>query len=306
MGLGPEHYIEFKNRALAPGSSGLGSLAGALKAASQPEAVTPVRETARAAAVSATPARVEPAAGFPIPGTESLLAGLAPRREEPRESKTATRLLIVASVAPGLGTSTLAAHLARVLMESGSETVLLNDRRDPVLPLYFRGGGRWRPQIEEVQGGGSLAAAAARRPGAAGWAVVDTNRPLDLLIGSSELREAVVLMPLLPDLRSLAAVAGHDAATTGAGRVVYVLNQFDGVRGLHQEYRSRLRDRLGADLAPVAIRRSEQVEEALARGLTAFDLTPEPPAAADFRQLAAWVAEQYQTTPVYAALEGLL
>lgn len=306
MGLDPEHYIEFNNRTPAPGSSGLGSLAGALRAASQPEAATTGHETARAAAAGAAPARSELRGGQPRPAIESLLPGLTPRREEPRESKTSTRLLIVASVAPGLGTSTLAAHLARVLMESGSETVLLNDRGDAVLPLYFRGGGRWKPRVEEVLGGGSLAAAAARRLGAAGWAVVDTNRPLDRLTETHELQEAVVLTPLLPDLRSLAAVAGRGTATTGGGRIVYVLNQFDSARGLHQEYRSRLRDRLGESLAPAAIRRSEQVEEALARGLTVCDLTPEPPVAADYRQLAAWAAEQYHLTPVYAALEGLL
>lgn len=306
MGLGPEHYIEFNNRAPVQGGSGLGSLAGALRAAAQPEAAPPRPEAARAAAAGAAPARTESRGGHPRPAIESLLPDLTPRREEARESRTATRLLVVASVAPGLGTSTLAAHLARTLMETGSETVLLNDRGDQLLSLYFRGGARRKTRVEDVQGGGSLAAAAARCLGEPGWVVVDTGRPLHRLIESSELREAVVVAPLLPDLRSLAAVAAQDAGGTGMGKVVYVLNQFESARELHQEYRSRLRDRLGARLAPVAIRRGEQVEEALARGMTAFDLSPEPPVAGDYRQLAAWAAEQYQSAPVYAALEGLL
>lgn len=306
MGLDPEHYVEFNNRAPAPSSSGLGSLAGALRAAAQPEVAMPQPEAARAAAAGAAPAHAESRGGHPRPAIESLLPGLMPRREETRESRTAARMLVVASVAPGLGTSTLAAHLARALMEAGPETVLLNDRGDRILPLFFRGGGQRKPRVEDVQGGGSLAAAAARRLGDSGWAVVDTGRPLDRLIDSSELREALVVAPLLPDLRSLAAVAAHDPAANGEGKVIYVLNQFDGARELHQEYRARLRDRLGASLAPVAIRRGEQVEEALARGMTAFDLQPEPPVAGDYRELAAWAAEQYRSAPVYAALEGLL
>jgi cellulose biosynthesis protein BcsQ len=305
MGLDPDHYVEFNNRAPATGASGLGSLAGALQSF-QPEAATPRPEAARAAVAGVAPPRTESRGGPPRPAIESLLPGLTPRREEARESRTATRILLVASVAPGLGTSTLAAHLARALMEQGAETVLLNDRGDQVLPLYFRGGARRKPRIEDVQGGGSLAAAATRCLGDSGWVVVDTGRPIHRLIESSELREAVLMVPLLPDLRSLAAVAVQDTAATGEGKVVYVLNQFDGSRELHQEYRLRLRDRLGASLAPVAIRRGEQVEEALARGMTSFDLAPEPPVASDYRELAAWAADQFERAPVYAALEGLL
>ena len=48
--------------------------------------------------------------------------------------------------------------------------------------------------------------------------------------------------------------------------------------------------RLGGRLSPVAIRRSEDVEAALAEGTTVLDYAPDTEVAEDFQTLAEWIA----------------
>jgi cellulose biosynthesis protein BcsQ len=72
----------------------------------------------------------------------------------------------------------------------------------------------------------------------------------------------------------------------------FVLNQFDERDGFHVELREHLQRRLGARLAPLTLRRSQEIEEALAEGMTVIDYAPESEAAADFRALAEWMDQR--------------
>jgi cellulose synthase operon protein YhjQ len=104
--------------------------------------------------------------------------------------------------------------------------------------------------------------------------------------------DPLVLVPLLPDINSVASVAeveqtlGAHAAT---GKLFYLLNQFDPASSLHVDVREVLTQRLGTKLLPFAVRRSPEVGEALAQGMTVLDYAPQSGAAEDFARLADWL-----------------
>jgi cellulose biosynthesis protein BcsQ len=83
------------------------------------------------------------------------------------------------------------------------------------------------------------------------------------------------------------------------GRALFVLNRFDEVRPLHREIRAHLENLLGDRLAPVAIRESEYVAEALSLGMTVLDHVPQSPLAKDMEQLVPWLEER-----LASAVEG--
>ncbi len=104
-----------------------------------------------------------------------------------------------------------------------------------------------------------------------------------------------VLVPLVPEMASVISLAQVEeffranAAADGHIRPCYVLSQFDESLPLHQDVREVLSQQLGDRLAPVVLRRSASVSEALAEGMTVVDYAPNSPVTEDYLNLAEWL-----------------
>jgi cellulose synthase operon protein YhjQ len=233
-------------------------------------------------------------------------------------SKTA---LTFASCAGGVGKTTLCATVARVL-SSRLCNVLLADRcSDGIIPLYF--------SLERLSAGGlQTVYPNARRAGyqitlvVAPWSSepnIPTATWLEQLQAESILTlmdlptinvrsmppaigsDTQVIVPLVPDVSSIASIArAEELSTALAGeqgrRSLFVLNRFDEKRALHRDIRTHLEKILGDRLAPIAIRESEYVPEALSLGMTVLDHVPQSSIAQDFEQFVLWL-EQRLSSP---------
>jgi cellulose biosynthesis protein BcsQ len=106
-----------------------------------------------------------------------------------------------------------------------------------------------------------------------------------------------VLAPVTPDVHSVGGVAHLKsmlAAAAEAGyrpQVHYVINRFDESRALHREVKDRLRQLLGESLLPFVIHEDESIEEAAAHGMTVVDHCPESPAVREFVAVANWLCD---------------
>jgi cellulose synthase operon protein YhjQ len=245
----------------------------------------------------------------------------------PRESRASAAvgrrapLLIVFSMAGGVGRTSLLATVGRALSSSG-ERVLLGDAAPYSLLPFFFGGNELRPgemrRFAPAEDSGDspiflvnydLARAAGDlneqkhlvseilRSGAECHRIL-----LDLPMGSDWLLrrlatlQATVLVPLLPDLSSVVSLEAIERyferfADEDGNPVLpfYVLSQFDASQKLHLDVRDLLRGRLGERLLDFVVRRSTAVSEALAEGMTVADYAPESAVARDYLDLAVWL-----------------
>lgn len=109
--------------------------------------------------------------------------------------------------------------------------------------------------------------------------------------------EPLVLVPLLPDMNSVATVATVEKVFAGqrdkgcTANLVWLLNQYDPALPLHLDVRAALERQLGERLLPFVLRRSPEVSEALAEGMTVVDYAPNSAAAEDYARLADWLRE---------------
>jgi len=223
--------------------------------------------------------------------------------------------LAFASCAGGVGKTTLCATVARVL-SSRVGNVLLADRcRDGIIPYFF--------SLERQSAGGlQTAYPNAQRPGyqmtlvaapyneqpiAAWLEQLQAASPLTLLDlptfnerptpGALD-RASQVIVPLVPDVQSIASIARAEELSglleEGQNdRTLFVLNRFDEVRPLHREIRAYLEKLLGDRLAPVAVRESDYIPEALSLGMTVIDHAPQAAVVKDFAQLVAWLEGRF-------------
>ena len=217
------------------------------------------------------------------------MAGCAAMPIRPRLSEG--QLVAFASSAGGVGKTTLCATIAR-LLSSRLSNVLVADRcTDGILPYFFG-------QERLNAGGLQMVYPNARRAGyqmtlvvapsedqsnalTAAWLEqLQAESSLTFLDypsfqgrpAASLLARAQVIVPLAPDVQSLASIARIESlmansAGSQAGRSLFVLNRYDDARTLHREIRSQLETMLGDRLAPVAVRESEHISEALAQGM---------------------------------------
>jgi len=84
---------------------------------------------------------------------------------------------------------------------------------------------------------------------------------------------------------------------------LFVLNRFDEARPLHRDIRTHLEKILDDRLAPIAIRESEFVPEALSLGMTVFDHVPQSPVTQDFEQLVLWLEQRLSSAAENCAVE---
>jgi cellulose biosynthesis protein BcsQ len=78
----------------------------------------------------------------------------------------------------------------------------------------------------------------------------------------------------------------------------YLLNKYDATVPFHKDVRERLRIVLGERLLPFAIRRTDQIPEALAAAVTVVDYAPNAPVVEDFKLLAQWLRNSMQRNEI--------
>lgn len=224
-----------------------------------------------------------------------------------------------ASCAGGVGKTTFCATVARVLSARMANVLVADRSTEGILPFFFN--------LERLSAGGlQTAYPNARRPGypltlvaaprseqpipaTATWleqlqaeaSLTLLDLPVFQARTSPEVlgKGGVVVVVLAPDVQSVASLARaqESAAAISAGqelygRTIFVLNRFQENRALHREIRSHLEQMLGDRLAPVAVRESELVPEALSLGMTVLDHAPQSPEAKEFEQAAAWLEQR--------------
>lgn len=234
-------------------------------------------------------------------------------------------IVVVFSLAGGVGKTCLAATLGRVLSSLGEHVLLAETAACGILPFYF-GSRELRPgvvrtffppgafgedcdapvQMLNLQGEGSRGGGSPQDPSThdpfleellrdgrgASRIVVDVataNRPWMSRLLS--LRPTLVV-PILPDMSSVACLGSLEALDAGLGhekKALYLLNQFDASSPLHRDVRALLQQQLGERLLPFVLRRSSLVSEALAEGMTVVDYAPGSEVAADYQDLAGWL-----------------
>jgi cellulose biosynthesis protein BcsQ len=232
-------------------------------------------------------------------------------------------MVAVFSLAGGVGKTCLVATLGRALSALGEQVLLADTAAFGLLPFYF-GSRESKPgvvrtfscRLGPAHGGESEAPVhvlnlePAYYPGDGGQddALLgelvkdgrDASRILvDIATASREvtsrllLLRTAVLVPLLPDMSSLASLVSLEAFLTdrdgGAAERFYLLNQFEAASPLHQDMREMLQRQLGDRLLPLVLRRSPAVSEALAEGMTVIDYAPSSAAAEDYWALAGWL-----------------
>jgi cellulose synthase operon protein YhjQ len=246
----------------------------------------------------------------------------------PRLAAGSGAALAFASCAGGVGKTTLCGTVGWIL-SSRLRNVLVADRcSDGIIPYFF--------SLERLSAGGlQTVYPNARRagypmtlvvvpcnekpnPSADAWfeQLQDesslTLLDLPTLDGRSAPaafdRVGYVVVPLVPDVQSIASIARvEELAGIAEGeqethrRILFVLNRFDEARPLHREIRAHLEKTLADRLAPVAVRESEYVPEALSQGMTVLDYAPQSPVARDFEQLAGWLEGRLSSTSEGAA-----
>lgn len=232
-------------------------------------------------------------------------------------------VLQVFSLSGGVGTTSLVATLGRALSARGERVLLVEATSLGSLPYFFGGSESrsgsprtFRPPPSSTDTPIRVATAFPEAPVGAdarqsplsseieGWARGASRVIVDAATRSADTIRALariaprVLVPLVPDVRSVLAVKAidsflqHELGAPGALPVVhYLLNQFDPGLPLHMDVRKVLRDELGDRLLTFELQRTPAISEALAEGMTIIDYAPDSPAVASFICLAKWLQE---------------
>lgn len=233
---------------------------------------------------------------------------------EPMEGQVP--VLVLFSLAGGVGKTSLAASLGRALAARGERVLLVDTCSFGLLPFYF-GANDIKPGLVRTFSGGTgdpaikVMTLETERESAdsdllrreIGRGAQDATRVLiDIATGSAAtLRQVLqltptILVPVVPDmasvvtLQSLEGFLHNQEGLTGRRlQAWYVVNQFDPSTPLHLDVREVLRQQLGERLLPFAIHRAPAVSEALAEGMTVIDYSPNSAAAEDVMSLATWI-----------------
>jgi cellulose synthase operon protein YhjQ len=234
-------------------------------------------------------------------------------------------VVVVFSLAGGVGKTCMVATLGRVLSALGEHVLLAETAACGILPFYF-GSRELRPGVvrtffppgafgeecdapvqmlnlqDDGSTGGSSQHDSSMDNALAGdpllgellhdgrWAsriVVDVASANRKWMSRLLSLRGALLVPILPDMSSVACLGLLEALNQG--KAVYLLNQFDASSSLHRDVRAILQQQLGDRLLPFVLRRSSLVSEALAEGMTIVDYAPGSEVAADYQELAGWL-----------------
>ena len=239
-----------------------------------------------------------------------------------RARETASPVLAVFSFAGGVGKTSLTASLGRSLSAVGEKVLLTDLTPQGILPFYF-GATELRPGVvrtfspppgsadtpvsmlsydlfsqPEKESGGEekLLKEFARNKEMYEHVLVDLSPAAASVLKGLAQQDAMMLVPIAPDMNTVISLGSMERFFAGiknsSGRAlqpVYLLTQFEASLPLHLDVREGLRQKLGHRLLPFVIRRSTEVSEALAEGMTVIDYAPESGVAADYRNLANWL-----------------
>ena len=234
-------------------------------------------------------------------------------------------MVVVFSLAGGVGKTCLVATLGRALAAMGEHVLLADTAAYGPLPLYF-GSREFKPGVvrtfsppggendapvqvltlepERYPGDGAdehdpLLGELGRDGRDASRILVDIGTASRQVTRRLLLLRPTILIPILPDISSVATVQALEAFLFNpanqpnrdrqTGAVFYLLNQFDASSPLHLDVRETLQQQLGDRLLPLVLRRSSAVSEALAEGTTVIDYAPGSAVAEDYMHLAAWL-----------------
>jgi len=243
-----------------------------------------------------------------------------PTMQPPRPGETRAPLLLVFSLAGGVGKTSLVATLGRALSSQGEKVLLADTTSHGLLPFYF-GASELRPGVMRTfsppagsgdapiylvsydVGGREDDRQRERLMEEIFHSAQESNRVvLDLSAGASWLIRRMaglnptVLVPVAPDMTSVISLHAIERFFQGIvdsdGRPLlpfYVLNQFDATLPLHLDVREVFRRQLGDRLLNFVIRRSPAVSEALAEGMTVVDYAAAAPVSKDYFDVAAWL-----------------
>jgi cellulose biosynthesis protein BcsQ len=226
----------------------------------------------------------------------------------------------------GVGKTTILSTVARVLSGMGESVFLVYSDSQHSLPLHFGGQkvvpGRVRTFIPPARESGQLHLYA-RPQEESGiseevgcWLPREVNALASEVgrvlceVTNSEIPESEVLdlslinlRVLVPDISSVLAV-NRDLAELDRGQdsnshlTYYLLNQYDSAVPFHKDVRERLRMVLGDRLLPFTIRRTDQIPEALAAGVTVVDYAPNAPVVEDFKLMAQWIRNSMMSNQI--------
>jgi MinD-like ATPase involved in chromosome partitioning or flagellar assembly len=247
------------------------------------------------------------------------LRSLAVSSQQSRTSGLArqTDLAVFASCG-GAGSTTVIATLGRIFSGRRNSMLLLDGTSPSVLPFYFGCratvvGSCAHMELREETGGTIhvvsprgdehdwvQSGVARARAGSFNRVLADVTSGVSIdagLEGTGDLfADFTALVVLVPDLRCavgipriLESFRASEQKSRKSPRVHFLLNKFDPNVALHVEMRARFERQLDDALLPFVIRRSEQVSEALAEGLTVVDYAPEAGISKDFARLADWM-----------------
>ena len=234
-------------------------------------------------------------------------------------------MVVVFSLAGGVGKTCLVATLGRALAAMGEHVLLADTAAYGPLPLYF-GSREFKPGVvrtfsppggendapvqvltlepEHYPGDGAdehdpLLGELGRDGRDASRILVDIGTASRQVTRRLLLLRPTILIPILPDISSVATVHSLEAFLFNPANqpnrdrqmwaVFYLLNQFDASSPLHLDVRETLQQQLGDRLLPLVLRRSSAVSEALAEGTTVIDYAPGSAVAEDYMHLAAWL-----------------
>ncbi len=229
-------------------------------------------------------------------------------------------IIVVFSLAGGVGKTCLVATLGRLLSALGEHALLMETAACGLLPFYF-GSRELRPgvvrtffppgsfgeecdapvQMLNLQGDGPplednqfdpLLGELLRDGRGASRIVVDVATANRTWVSRLLSLRPTLLVPILPDMSSVACLGSLEALVANPSaeeKAFYLLNQFDASSSLHRDVRALLQQQLGDRLLPFVLRRSSLVSEALAEGMTVIDYAPGSDVAADYQDLTAWL-----------------
>ena len=255
----------------------------------------------------------QPASFFPTAtAQERPLSSLCKVFEQTREAaarprqRTQTAVCPVLAATGGCGTTTVLATLGRVLSILGENVLLVESTGSQTLPLYFggepteRGLLRYQSQTNPFEGAvhvflpesddeGPVYRSIAQLSGEVQHVFLAPSERLRERMGNRLWVDGSCLVVITPELRSVLAVDRILRTLDSQTKAHFLLNRFNADKPLHMLTREKLHAQLGDSLLPLTLPESDEVENALASGLTVLDSAPKSKISDAYFQLAGWL-----------------